>query len=265
MDGLNGPGEVGLDEALRELVALSRRIGRPDGDYVILAEGNTSALLEDGTFLVKASGARLAEIDGDGFVRLRLEPLLEAVLGTGADDPGALFRAARVDPSPGGGEPSIETFVHVVALGLAGARWVVHTHPTVLTGLLCSERAEEIVLAGPLFPDEAVVCGRAPLYVPYFEPGLEVARALATRLREYVEHPAAAPHVILLANHGLVALGASAPEAEAVTAMAVKAARVRLTALAAGGMRPLAASSVEQLVVRADEVARRARLVRGTA
>jgi rhamnose utilization protein RhaD (predicted bifunctional aldolase and dehydrogenase) len=246
-----------------ELLALSRDLGRPERDYVVLAEGNTSTLLEDGTFLVKASGARLGGIGPGDFVRLRLEPLLAAVLGGGPADVRALFREARAEPSPGSGDPSIETFVHVACLALAGARWVAHTHPTVLTGLLCSPVAEEILLAGPLFPDEVVVCGPAPVFVPYAEPGLPLARALAPRLRAHEQRFAAPARVVLLANHGLVALGASPAEAEAVTAMAVKAARIRTGALAAGGLRTLAAASVEELGGRRDEVERRARLVGG--
>ena len=248
-----------MSEPIDELVALSRRIGRPENDYVVLAEGNTSVRLNDGTFLVKASGARLHEIDAADFVQLRLAPLLAAVRDDAPRDVRRLFRSARVEPS-GTGEPSIETFVHVVALG-SGARFVVHTHPTTLTGLLCSDAAEEILLAGPIFPDEAVVCGPEPLFVPYFEPGLELARALAPRLQGYVDRTGALPRTILLANHGLVALGGSPAEVEAVTTMAVKAARVRAAALLAGGLRPLPEESVSDLVGRTDEVERRARVV----
>ena len=244
---------------LDELVALSRALGRPERDLVVLAEGNTSVRLDDGTFLVKASGARLDGIAADGFVRLRLEPLLDAILGDDPVDVRALFRGARAEPSPGCGEPSIETFVHVACLGLAAARFVAHTHPTALNGLLCSAVAEEVLTAGALFPDEVVVCGPAPVYVGYFEPGLPLGRALAARLRETGEPL----RTIFLGNHGLVTLGATATEAEAVTTMAVKAARIRARALAAGGIRPLARGSVAELVGRADEVERRERLVGG--
>jgi rhamnose utilization protein RhaD (predicted bifunctional aldolase and dehydrogenase) len=248
-----------------ELLALSRELGRPERDYVVLAEGNTSRLLDDGTFLVKASGARLDGIGPADFVRLRVAPLLEAVLDDGQVDVRELFRTARAEPSPGSGDPSIETFVHVACLALAGAHWVAHTHPTVLNGLLCSVAAEEVLLAGPLFPDEVVVCGPAPVYVPYAEPGLPLARALAPRLREHAQRWGAPARVVLLANHGLVALGGSSAEAAAVTAMAVKAARIRMGSLAAGGLRTLAAESVAELGGRRDEVERRARLAGGTA
>jgi rhamnose utilization protein RhaD (predicted bifunctional aldolase and dehydrogenase) len=249
-----------VNETVAQLVALSRSLGRPERDLVVLAEGNTSVALGDGTFLVKSSGARLESVSANDCIRLRLPPLLEAVVDGGAADAGELFAAARVATSPGDGRPSIETFVHVAALGVAGARWVAHTHPTALTALLCSPDGTEALLAGPLFPDEAVVCGPVPLYVPYAEPGLELGRAVALALREHVSAHGHPPRTILLENHGLVALGESAAEVEAVTTMAAKAARLRAAALAAGRIRPLAAASVAELGARADERERRARL-----
>jgi rhamnose utilization protein RhaD (predicted bifunctional aldolase and dehydrogenase) len=251
------------DDRLTELVELSRAIGRQERDLVVLAEGNTSVRLQDGSFFVKASGARLESADPASFVRVRLEPLLEAVLGDAPRDVRELLRSARVASSAAAAQPSIETFLHAVAIGRGGAQWVIHTHPTELTGLLCSSAAEELLLSGAVFPDEAVVCGARPLYVRYAEPGLELARALARQLDDHIEGFGAPPRVILLANHGLVALGASAAEAESVTVMAVKAARVRVHALAAGGVRPLAPASVEAIIARQDEVERRALLVAG--
>jgi hypothetical protein len=67
---------------------------------------------------------------------------------------------------------------------------------------------------------------------------------------------------VLLLSHGLFALGCSGPEAAAITAMAVKAARVRAGALAAGKLRFLPDGEAERLYDREDERARRQRLVR---
>jgi rhamnose utilization protein RhaD (predicted bifunctional aldolase and dehydrogenase) len=44
---------------LLALVEMSNEIGRPERDFVILGEGNTSAAAGDGTFWVKASGTEL--------------------------------------------------------------------------------------------------------------------------------------------------------------------------------------------------------------
>jgi rhamnose utilization protein RhaD (predicted bifunctional aldolase and dehydrogenase) len=248
------------DRRLAELVRVSREVGEPALDLVVLAEGNTSTLLDDRTFFVKGSGARLARVDAADFAHVRLEPLLEAALDDRPCDVRALFRDAQVEgaTSP---RPSIETLLHAVALGIGDASWVIHTHPTVLTGLLCSSAGEDLLRSGPLFPDEAVVCGAQPLFVPYAEPGLELARAFARCLAARVADRSERPRVVYLANHGLVALGASAIEAQAVTTMAVKAARVRLVASTAGEPRPLAQAWIDAVVSREDEVERRAVLV----
>jgi rhamnose utilization protein RhaD (predicted bifunctional aldolase and dehydrogenase) len=255
----NAEHPVSTGDVLAELVRVSRNVGRPERDFVVLAEGNTSARLDDGTFLVKASGTRLADADRESFVRLELEPLLAAVAGIGGSDAQETFRSAN--PTPPGRLPSIEAFLHAVALGPGGARWVIHTHPTPVTGLLCSMDGEQVLLGGPIFPDEAVVCGLRPAYVGYAEPGLELAREVASVLEAHSQRHGEMPRVVYLGNHGLLALGGSAIEAEAVTEMAVKAARVRLITLAAGGPRYLERASIEALIARPDEIARRAVLV----
>src|SRR5579862_8369230 len=52
---------------LEELIALSRWLGDPAHDLAILGEGNSSALLDDQTFLVKASGRELRTADENSF------------------------------------------------------------------------------------------------------------------------------------------------------------------------------------------------------
>ena len=47
------------NELLDQLIWLSREVGREDRQLAILGEGNTSALADDGTFWVKASGSQL--------------------------------------------------------------------------------------------------------------------------------------------------------------------------------------------------------------
>ena len=58
----------------------------------------------------------------------------------------------------------------------AAARTVVgHTHPVPVLALLCSPHAEALA-THLLFPDQIVVLGRRPLFVPYVDPGLALAR-----------------------------------------------------------------------------------------
>jgi len=72
-------------EQLRaELVEMSRVLGDPAADCVILGEGNTSARIDDETFWIKASGAQLPTITAEGFVRVRFAPVLDLL---DAEDP----------------------------------------------------------------------------------------------------------------------------------------------------------------------------------
>jgi ribulose-5-phosphate 4-epimerase/fuculose-1-phosphate aldolase len=79
-------------------------------------------------------------------------------------------------------------------------------------------------------------------------------------IRDRLDRDGTAPRLLLLGNHGIVALGATATEVETVTTMAVKAARVRGVALAAGTPAPLDRRHARELAGRPDEAARRTML-----
>lgn len=238
------PSEVPAD-----LVALTRRIGDPAADLVVLAEGNTSVRLPGDRFAVKASGSRMDLAEAGDFVVGELPELLD-LLERGDTDQDSLSRLL----SAGTTRASIETLVHVVALA-AGATWVAHTHPTAVVGLLAVAEAEELWSA-PLFPDEAVVLGE-PVWVPYAAPGIALGTAVHAAVRERLDRDGVAPRLVLLGNHGIVALGATATEVETITTMAVKAARVRSVALGAGTPAPLGVAHARELAGRPDEAARR--------
>jgi rhamnose utilization protein RhaD (predicted bifunctional aldolase and dehydrogenase) len=241
------------------LVELTLRIGDPVRDLVALAEGNTSTV-EGGELIVKASGARMDRASAGDFVMVDLEQAAGALTDprTTQDELSELL-AVRGDPR--GRRASIETLVHVAAVCTGGATWVAHTHPTAVVGLVSTEAGERFWQA-PLFPDEAVVVGR-PAWIGYVEPGLALGRAVARSIADHAERHGAPPRLVLLGNHGIVALGRSADEVESVTTMAVKAARVRMIAHRAGTPAYLDALAGDALASRADEVARRTLLAGG--
>lgn len=241
---------------LEELVDLSLTLGLPQHDFVILAEGNTSAQTREGHFAVKASGAQMALAKVDDFVELEWEPLVQALRNDtiGNTEVNELFRRA----SPGNGParaPSTETFIHAVGYGLCGATFVAHTHPTAITAMLSSTIADAD-LRRALFPDEAVVGGVQPAIVGYADPGIELGRLVLREVLRYQDDLGRNPRVVLLKNHGVVTFGRSAAEVEAATFMATKAARVRLAAAAAGGLSPLPEGAAEHVAGRSDEEAR---------
>ena len=244
-------------DVLTQLVTMSNNLGDPALDYVILGEGNTSARADADTFWVKASGTELRTIDSTGFVRVRFDQVL-ALLDEGDlsdDEVKAGLDAAKVDQSVTA-RPSVETVLHALALQLEDVNFVGHTHPTAINALLCSQKAEEAA-SGRLFPDHIVYCGPASVYVPYTDPGLPLARKVRDLINRYVDEHREIPKVILMQNHGLIALGRTAQQVENTTAMAVKAVRVLIGTYALGGPRFLTARNVERIHTRPDELYRR--------
>ena len=247
------------DDILAQLVAMSHRLGDPTLDYAILSEGNTSARADADTFWVKASGTELRTIDQSGFVRVSFERVLNILDQRDQDDEAVKqgLSAASVEPaSDDGVRPSVETVLHAICLGLEGVSFVGHTHPTAINSLTCSA-AFETAISGRLFPDEIVICGPAPVVVPYTDPGVPLARKIRQLINHYIETHYEVPKVILMQNHGLIALGHSAQQVENITAMAVKTARVLLGTYALGGPHFMTPQAVERIHTRPDEAYRR--------
>jgi rhamnose utilization protein RhaD (predicted bifunctional aldolase and dehydrogenase) len=153
----------------------------------------------------------------------------------------------------GGRRPSVESLLHAVCLSEHGVEVVAHTHPVDVNAILCSTRPS-LLVEGSLFPDQIVVLGREPWLIPYVDPGLQLAREVRRRLRE---HRGAPPRAIYLQNHGLFALGRTARDAESITEMAVKVARILRGASEIGGARFMDEHDVLRIDTRPDEVLRR--------
>lgn len=238
---------------LEQVVELSHRLGSPEMDCAILGEGNTSAREDEKTFWVKASGSQLANIKADGFVLVSFErvlALLENKDLSDADVKKALTEA-KSDPAATG-HPSVETLLHAVLLSIDGVNFVGHTHPTAINSLTCSQVFPK-VFKGRLFPDEIVLCGVAPLLIPYTDPGIPLARKVRKSLHKYLDKYGERPKIVLMQNHGLIALGGTPQAVEDITAMEVKTARVLLGTLSAGGPLFMTEEAVGRIHTRPDE------------
>lgn len=239
---------------------MSHRLARPEMDCVILGEGNTSARADDHSFWVKASGVPLSTINAAGFVRVvfeRLDDLLNAS-DLADEDVRMALEAAKMNPDAPG-HPSVETLLHALLLRLEGVNFVGHTHPTAINAFACSQAFPEAFL-GRLFPDEIVLCGVAPLLIPYTDPGIPLARKVKECLNEYLDRYGERPRIVIMQNHGFIALGATAQQVEDVTMMANKAARVLLGAYIAGGPHFLSQKDVDRIHTRPDELYRKQKL-----
>jgi rhamnose utilization protein RhaD (predicted bifunctional aldolase and dehydrogenase) len=245
---------------LDQLVALSNTLGQPENDFAILGEGNTSARADDDTFYVKSSGSELRTIAAAGFCHVVFDRVMQLLDVDGLDDQAvkAGLQAAKVDPAAPG-HPSVETLLHALCLSLPGVNFVGHTHPTAINALTCSVGFEE-AFAGRLFPDEIVLCGPATVLVPYTDPGVALARKTREQIGAHIDERGEMPRVVVIQNHGLIALGRTAEQVENETRMAVKAARILLGTYAAGGPRFLSEKEIARIHNRPDEHLRREKL-----
>lgn len=194
---------------LDELIDLARRYGR-DPEFSRAGGGNASAKV-DGVLYIKPSGVALATLAPDDLVPLDIAPLravLEAGVADGEDagtDPVMDVAAvARLAPA-GGRRPSVELLFHA----LLPDRFVLHTHPIQIGSITCA--SDGAALAERLFADRAV-------WVPYTDPGLPLARAIARARRIFTERTGKpAPAVTLMQNHGIIVAGDSVAEIERET------------------------------------------------
>ncbi|NDJ60173.1 MAG: class II aldolase [Chloroflexi bacterium] len=242
-------------ETLTALVEMTRTLGAPEREYVIIGEGNTSARIDDETFWVKASGRGMHGIDASGFVQTRFAPLLDALDQTDAAAMQEAMRTAKVD-ADAPTKPSIEASFHAMLLADCGANWIAHTHPVLVNQIMCSTRAEQFA-KNRMFPDDVVLCGPELVFVPYADPGLPLALAIRMQVKAYMKKHGEAPKVILLGNHGLITLGQTPADALNITAMCVKAAGIFVGACAVGEPTFLSEADVMHIYKRPDEIYRR--------
>ena len=184
---------------LENLIAISRKYGA-DSRYVIAGGGNTS--YKDAQHLwVKASGHALATIDENGFAVLDRSKL--APMGEKAYSADPTEREAQVKEDLASAcltkdrRPSVETSLH----DCMDFAYVVHLHPTLVNGLMCSVNAANI--CDELFPDA--------LYIEYTDPGYTLFKKVYDRLQAWKAEKGKQPQIIFLQNHG-VFVGADTPE-----------------------------------------------------
>ena len=244
-------------EILNELLEMSRNLGNPERDYIILGEGNSSAKIDKDSFWVKASGASLSNLEPQNLIKVNFAKTLALLEQTNLsdDDIKAGLRSVCVDPQVTA-LPSVETFLHAVLLQFNGVNFIGHTHPTAINAILCSKKAAE-AFSGSLFPDQIVYCGAEVVFIPYTDPGFILANTVREYAQDYYERWGQAPKVILMQNHGFIALGETAKDVENITAMAVKSARIIAGTYAMGGPNFLSPQSVDRINTRPDEKYRR--------
>jgi rhamnose utilization protein RhaD (predicted bifunctional aldolase and dehydrogenase)/NAD(P)-dependent dehydrogenase (short-subunit alcohol dehydrogenase family) len=178
---------------IKELIEISKHFGS-DKQYVIAGGGNTS-FKDNETIWIKASGHALAELDEEGLVALNRNLLHGISTANYSDDPTKreeqvkedLFRSI-INPDKHR-RPSVETSLHEIIQ----YKFIVHLHPTLINGILCSRNAKMMINK---------ILGESVLFVPYTDPGYTLFKRLESELTEYRGKFSHDPHIILLENHG---------------------------------------------------------------
>jgi rhamnose utilization protein RhaD (predicted bifunctional aldolase and dehydrogenase) len=238
---------------ITRLLELSHDFGA--NDFAILGEGNNSARVSEETFVVKASGSNLRSLSELELTECRFDRLLPALKReeTEDDEVEHILLDSRVNPTAL--KPSVETFFHADLLTLPGVNFVGHTHPIAVNQILCSPLAADFAERRSC-PDEVVCCGPISLLVQYEDPGLTLARRIHRKARKFTERHGLPPRVILLANHGVITLGATAEAVRVAMHMTVKAAEIFVGAHSLGGVVYLPQKEVERIGSRVDEAYR---------
>lgn len=201
-----------MDQNIKELIEVSRFYGK-DKTFVIAGGGNTSFKNENHIW-IKSSGVALETIDEDGFVCLSREKL--KIVSTKTYPADSALREAEVKAdlahaivSSGNNRPSVETSMHEII----DYQFVVHTHPTKVNALMCSNNAESA--CRELFGDEA-------LFIPYTDPGYILFKKVETEIDGFKLKYGKAPQVIYLENHGIFVAANSVAEIKSLYSAIMK-------------------------------------------
>ena len=180
---------------LATITELSHEFGTDD--YVLGGGGNTSVKHES-TLWVKPSGTTLGALTPETFVamsRAKLAELYDVQAPADSHAREALVKtymekAVLPDST---GRASVEAPLH----STLNARFVVHTHPTLVNGMTCAKNGK--AACRDLFPEA--------LWLDFIDPGFTLCIRVREEILKYSQAHGYEPAVIFLKNHGVFVAG----------------------------------------------------------
>ena len=228
-----------------ELQELAVELGREERGLALFGEGNVSARANDNTFWVSASHSFLSNTQKNDLVECRFDKVLSLLERTSLEEAQVILGLADARVHEIEKNPSSESLFHAYLLTLPGVIFVAHIHPISVNQILCSARAKEFA-DNRMFPEEIIQCGASSLFVPYKDPGLPLAQSLRRLCEGYIQKYGV-PRVILLENHGAIALGTTAHSVLNTTLLLEKAAHIWLGAASLGGPKYLHVDHIRRI------------------
>lgn len=197
------------------------------GKFCIGMEGNVSQKQDNQNFVIKSSGINLSEMTSNDISHYTMD--------------GELYM---------GKKGSIETDFHRTIYQLCPeVNFIAHTHPINTLKILCSDIKLLLDFSEKrLYPEQVIFNGSESGLVLYYKPGQSLANGIYCVINRFLEKNKPYPKLLLLSNHGIVALGTTAQECIAITETCEKAAEVFLGSLSTGKIRYLSEKSVQDLL-----------------
>lgn len=174
---------------------LSEHYGK-NKNYIIASGGNSSYKTDDDLWIT-ASGSFLGNLGKDDILKLSRKKLAKLRSKKYEADPRLREEQIKNDlvssisDSVSGKRPSVETSMH----DLIEYAYIIHTHPTLVNGLLCSNHAE--LMTKKLFGDMEA------MYISYYDPGYTLFRKVEEGLLQYRRAHKQDPKLIFIQNHGI--------------------------------------------------------------
>jgi len=185
--------------------------------WVAANDGNVTAMLDDGTLLATPTGMSKSFITPDKLIRID--------------------RAGNILEAPNGLRPSSETKMHLRCYDKrSDVRSVIHAHPPGATGFAVAHKAMDMY---NMIEDVAAI-GSVPL-TPYGTPSTyEVPDAIEPYLEEH--------DVMLLENHGALAVGSDVITAFYRMESLELWAKITINAVILGGSRDISRENIQKLI-----------------
>ena len=185
--------------------------------WVAANDGNVTAMLDDGTLLATPTGMSKSFITPDKLIRID--------------------RAGSVLEAPPGLRPSSKTKMHLRCYDKrSDVRSVIHAHPPGATGFAVAHKAMDMY---NMIEDVAAI-GSVPL-TPYGTPSTyEVPDAIEPYLEEH--------DVMLLENHGALAVGSDVITAFYRMESLELWAKITINAVILGGSRDISRETLQKLI-----------------
>jgi len=226
-----------------ELLELAHWAGNHPARLVLGTEGAVAATLPGGTnFAVSSARVNLARLETGNVVEFNLAKAQALI----AQDDAAPEKLTEAQTNPTAPTPSADALAFADLFAFDGIHFALHTQPIPINQIICSPRARQFSDRRNL-PHEILACGQASVLVPFMPPGLLLAKEIRRKIALWRDRYKTIPKLILIQNHGMIAMGETIEEVKTISEMAVKYAEIFVGAAMLGGPEFLKPNYVTQI------------------